>query len=507
MFRKKLISVTITAFLLTSLTPIRAAAEGTQEIKRLSGKSRYETAVAISQEGWSVSNNVILASGANFPDALTGVTLSYEFEAPILLTEKDKVSTAAMNEIIRLQAKNVYILGGTGVISGSVEQGLKDQGYITYRIAGANRAATAAAVGNELRKYEDVSTVFLATGANYPDALSAGPAAAVTRSPILFTETNKLSIETKTAIKNWNISKVVIAGGTGVVSLSVENEIKSMGKTVQRVSGKNRYDTSLKIAGTFNFNLPSYYVTIATGANFPDALAGGALSANRGSVLLLADNTSANTELKSYITTNSFRSLYVYGGTGVISDALMTAIAKCLRPDLYEKPAAPQNLTVKAANIDDALLTWNTVSAADKYKIYRDGTYIAETTSNTYTDNTSFVSNVKYTYYVTGVNYYGEGSPSNSAVFTACTEKAETPENLSASVTAGNRVMLTWNNNFWQVLSFDIYRDGVYLATTDNLFYEDTTAAAKTTYKYKITGYNDYYSKSDFTPEVSVTTN
>lgn len=507
MFKKKFALFLLTVFLLISFTPIRSAAEGSQEIKRLWGKTRYETAVSISQNGWTESNSVILASGANFPDALTGVTLSYEFQALILLTGKDTINTDVLNEIKRLQAKDIYILGGIGVISSQLEQDLKDQGYITHRLAGTNRAATAAAVGNELRKYEEVSTVFLTTGADYPDALSAGPAAAVTGAPILFTDKNTLSAETKTAIKNWNIGKVIIAGGTGVVSQNVENEIESMGKTVERIAGKDRYETSLKIGSAFSSKLCSYYVTIATGINFPDALAGGALSARRGAVLLLSDPASLSTGLKNFITSHMYRSLYVYGGTGAISDSLMTSISKYLRPDLYEKPSAPENLTVKVTNIDDAELTWNPVSAADKYKIYRNDQFIAETTDNTYIDTTEFVSNINYTYYVTAVNYYGEGSPSNSAVFTSVTEKADTPQNLSASVTAENKVRLTWNNNFWQVLSFDIYRDGVYLATTDNEYYEDTSAAFNTTYRYKVTGYNAYYSKSDFTPEVSITTN
>lgn len=125
-----------------------------------------------------------------------------------------------------------------------------------------------------MKKENEIDTVFLTTGANYPDALSIGPIAADYSAPILFTEKDKLNEETKNTINTWNISYIFIVGGTGVISDSVEKELKAMGKNVLRIAGSDRYETSLKIADNFKEYMNPEYITIATGSNFPDALAG-----------------------------------------------------------------------------------------------------------------------------------------------------------------------------------------------------------------------------------------
>lgn len=112
--RIKLLSIFLFITIFICIIPIKASAESQQVIQRIYGSSRYETAAAISKETWNYTQNVIIASGVNFPDALAGVTLSFSLSAPILLTDKNNLNTSAITEIKRLEAENAYILGGTG---------------------------------------------------------------------------------------------------------------------------------------------------------------------------------------------------------------------------------------------------------------------------------------------------------------------------------------------------------------------------------------------------------
>ena len=164
---------------------------------RYSGLDRFATAVQVSTSGWTTSDNVILAYGLDFPDALSGVSLGYIKNAPILLTESNSIPQCTLDEITRLKAKNVYILGSAGVISTQVENTLKAKKLNVNRLEGKDRFLTAVAISNEVMKNNTAKTAIIATGLDYPDALSISSYAAFNKYPILFTLTNDLNKETK----------------------------------------------------------------------------------------------------------------------------------------------------------------------------------------------------------------------------------------------------------------------------------------------------------------------
>ena len=89
-------------------------------IQRLQGLDRYETSISISKSGWKTSDNVVLASGLDFPDALSAAPLAKQLNAPILLIGTT-LDTAINNELNRLQVKNVFVVGGEGVVSKSIK--------------------------------------------------------------------------------------------------------------------------------------------------------------------------------------------------------------------------------------------------------------------------------------------------------------------------------------------------------------------------------------------------
>ena len=152
---------------------------------RLGGADRFETAAKVSAAGWSSAGSVVLASSDGFADALAGVTFAYIKDAPILLTYQDRLPEATASEIARLNAKNLYILGGTGAVSEGLEEDLKEGGYSVQRLSGNDRFETDLAIGNEVLAAGTSKTEVLTTAYNYPDALAISPYAAMNRYPVL----------------------------------------------------------------------------------------------------------------------------------------------------------------------------------------------------------------------------------------------------------------------------------------------------------------------------------
>ncbi len=301
-----------------------------QNFIRLSGKSRANTAVAISRELYTFSSFVIIASGENYADALAGVPLAYTYSAPILLMGKGSSYDATYNDLKRLEADQVFILGGEAAVSMDVEDRLVRDGYNVTRIYGKTRHETSAEIGNIVKNnYGRVDEVFFVCANNYPDALSISNVAAIKGVPILFIDgSGKLNSEVENFIKENNVKTATIIGGTGAISASAEKNIKACGiKNVTRISGKNRYETCLEVNNAYAELFVGDALCAATGENFPDALAGGALAANFNAPLVLVDNKSLSQSQKDYISGQTVQNVYVFGGSGVVSDKVAKEIA------------------------------------------------------------------------------------------------------------------------------------------------------------------------------------
>lgn len=136
MIRKKhfILSFFLISILVFAYAPIASASTSTE---RISGYDRYQTAVAISQNGWPAgSDSAILAFGEDFPDALSAGPLSGKYNAPILLTGTYSLNIDTEAELKRLKVKKVYIIGGQAVISKDVERQLSLLKIATERLAG-----------------------------------------------------------------------------------------------------------------------------------------------------------------------------------------------------------------------------------------------------------------------------------------------------------------------------------------------------------------------------------
>jgi putative cell wall-binding protein len=291
------------------------------EFDRLYGGSRYETSVEISKFGASHADYVVLATGEDFPDALCAAPLATKYEAPILLTHKSSLPTVVENEINRLKPKEVFLVGGSGVISDNIKTVLQNKGIKVTRISGPNRYETSL----EVAKYVNSTKqeVFVVTGENYPDALSIGAYAGNKQIPILLTDKNKLPDKINNFIKSKGITKAYVIGGSGVVGNSVVSSLPN----AERIYGSNRYETNIEVLARFEFFFGETY--FATGESFADALSGAALAGAFNNPIVLVSDSMPN-DIVEMIKENKdmMKMKKILGGPGAVSDSIINRIFK-----------------------------------------------------------------------------------------------------------------------------------------------------------------------------------
>jgi putative cell wall-binding protein len=168
-----------------------------------------------------------VATGTNYPDALAGVAVAGGAPGPILLTQPDGLPAETAAELARLQPGRIVVLGGPGVVSDGVLAALDGYapGAVT-RVAGPDRYATAVAVSSGT--FAGATTLFVATGASFPDALGGGPAAGMVPGPLLLVKPTSLPAVVAAEIARLGPEGVVILGGTGAVSTAVATQIEAV---------------------------------------------------------------------------------------------------------------------------------------------------------------------------------------------------------------------------------------------------------------------------------------
>jgi len=315
--------------LITLSVPIASVQAASVQItpERLAGASRTLTAIEVSKEGWPEgSSAVVLTRGDDFPDALAGSTLAAAYSSPILLTDSKTLSPETDSEITRLHPTTIYILGGTGAVSASVESYLSSK-YIVKRLAGSSRYDTAAAIASYLKDAGKLKTTkaIIAYARNFPDALAISSWAAYNSVPILLSETNAVPDATSNALDDLGITQTIIVGGTGVIGSGVESQLPSP----TRYGGASRYETAVNIINGLELKTDTMFV--ATGENFPDALAGSALAAKTGSAIVLVGAT-LDSSVQNFLVehTGKVNNVYVLGGSGVVHQNTVDSLVSIL---------------------------------------------------------------------------------------------------------------------------------------------------------------------------------
>ena len=296
---------------------IRVSA-GVPWISRLARQNRYGTAAAISQSQFPGGvSDVMVATGTNFPDALAGSAAAGNLGWPMLLTTRDALPAQTRAEVERLNPQRIWILGGEGAISEAVRADLAQYAATgqAFRLAGADRYATAVAISQQWYGV-GVPAAFIATGTNFPDALAGAPAAALHDAPLLLVKPGEIPAATAAELDRLDPQRIYVLGGPGAVSDAVAAGLQPYTTgPVTRLWGANRYATAAAVARAFWGLSPAF---VATGQNFPDALAGGAAAGRNGVPLLLAVTGGVPAATGQEILRMQSSWLVLLGGAGVL---------------------------------------------------------------------------------------------------------------------------------------------------------------------------------------------
>ena len=300
---------------------------------RLAGDTRLGTMAEIVEQGFKKSDWAIVTKAWNYPDALGAAALAGAYGCPIVTTDVDRLSPEAEEQLRRIKARYVLVLGDKASVSAGTVSQIKALPSVesVKRLAGPTRYETSLAVYKQFRakRKSGYDTLVVVTGAAFADALSIGPYAYAKGSPMLLADPKRgLTADMVAAVKaDKNVKKVLIVTTGDAVNVSkVKRQLP--GKAFTVIAGSNVYDTNKQVVNhELRNGMALNSVLVATGESFADALAGGPLAGKTGSVLVLAKG--AGSAGVSVLAANraSIKYGYILGGPPTISDAVCQAIA------------------------------------------------------------------------------------------------------------------------------------------------------------------------------------
>ena len=292
-----------------------AVAAGGPTVTRSAGDDRIATAITTADRRWPTgAKAVVLARSDDFADALAGIALAAAKSGPLLVTPSSDLDPRVATALTRLLAPGatVYALGGGAALSDRVTAAVDALGFHLVRLAGADRYATAVAVADALG---DPAKVIEVTGTDFPDGLTAGPAAAQTGAAVLLTAGPTQASATADYLAAHPGPRWAVGGPAAAAD-----------PTATPVAGVDRYATAVAVAVTF-FGPPTE-IGLATGAEPADALAGGADQAALHAPLLLTDSSQLPSAVAGYLAgvSATLTDVTVYGGPAAVSDTVTAQI-------------------------------------------------------------------------------------------------------------------------------------------------------------------------------------
>jgi putative cell wall-binding protein len=297
---------------------------------RIAGANRFDTSVRLSSARFSDSADVpvVIVNGLDYPDALSGGPLATALGATMLMVTPTSIPTETQEELLRLDPTLIVIVGGTGVVSGSVATQLTS--YVTnpanvVRIAGANRYDTSRRALQFAFDGVLPSQILLATGRNFPDALSAGAAAGFVDGGLLLVDGSAATLDTATRELLIDAGvPVTIVGGTGSISSGIQQTLVSLGLFDVRLSGTDRYSTSALVAAHFFGYADEAF--LVNGSGFADALATGPLAASVGGPVYLSTSTCLPLSVWADLNVLAANVVTTVGGRALLSDNVQNLV-------------------------------------------------------------------------------------------------------------------------------------------------------------------------------------
>ncbi|TFC08836.1 cell wall-binding repeat-containing protein [Cryobacterium sp. MDB2-33-2] len=306
---------------------------------RLSGADRYATSAAISASRFAPGAGVVyVANGLTFPDALSGAALAGSQGAPVLLVAADGIPAPIAAELTRLKPGRIVVLGGENSVGASVATALGaftaggGPGAVS-RVSGVDRYETSAAISAS-GFAPGRPVVYVASGSNFPDALSGAPVAGSQGAPMLLVPTDGIPEPIAAELTRLKPGRIVVLGGENSVGASVASQlagfttgvgvgdVAAAAGNVSRIAGADRFATSAAIsAASFASGVPVVY--LANGSNFPDALSGAAVAGDADAPILLVAADSIPAVIQAELTRLRPGKIVVLGGENSVNSAIL----------------------------------------------------------------------------------------------------------------------------------------------------------------------------------------
>lgn len=290
------------------------------QISELVGNDRFDTAVKVSQTGWSTSQNAVLVNASSLTDALSVTPFAAQEDAPVLLSDVNNLNPTTKSEIIRLGVKNVYVIGGTSAISENIVNELKSMGITVERISGEDRYKTSLAIANRFNNVSEIAVVNGEKG--FADAVSIAPVCARDNMAIVYASPQNGLSTFNDFMKTHNIKTSYIIGGTNVLS----NELVSTLNNPVRIAGADRNSTNLDIIKKFYSNgnnnkieLKNIFVAKNGYGNqndLIDALSVGVIASKQNSPIMLVSPKGLDSNQRAILSDISIKQIIKVGGNG-----------------------------------------------------------------------------------------------------------------------------------------------------------------------------------------------
>jgi len=309
-----------TAIALAGVAPANAANE---QVVRLAGNDRIETAIAISQNNYPPSGSasaVVLVNSLVPADSLVGGPLAYRTSSPILVTPPAALDSRTEQEIARVLPKDsvVYLVGGPAAVSNNVETRLKNIGYRTTRFAGRDRFETSVFVAQGMVTNNQF---FVANGQTFTDALIAGSAAANTSAAVLLSNGSTLTPQ----VRDYETTQ------SDKTRYAIGSPAAQADPGATAITGTDQYDLAAKVAVQFYGDASA--AGIASGVNFPDAMAGAPHAKRAGGPILLTDPNQLSEPTRAYLKShaNTINLAFIYGGPSAVSTSVDPQVMQAIQ--------------------------------------------------------------------------------------------------------------------------------------------------------------------------------
>lgn len=422
-------------------------------VERLYGATRFETAANVATQGWETSKVAILASGMdeNLVDALTAAPFAKSIDAPILLTEGNKIPKATIDALKVLEVEEVYTVSGV-IKKDALLQAFEDNELeITVKdeLGGLDRFETATNIAKQLK---DVKGIMVTTAYTYADALSVASIAAAKNMPILLTNQDGLpdsEADYLASIKD-QVTETYVLGGDALISEAIYDKLPGEdGETKTRIFGEDRFATNLEVLKEFQeLQYDKVYVANGQDDHLVDALVVSSLAAKTNSPIVLANNDlskDAENYLLPKLKTNSIVAL---GGSTIVADKALTF--NHVRPQDF---GIMQFSGVNGYNVGFEVVDGKTARDLEKVEVtlYKGDTVLAKNTSlNKLFNQYPTAIQLSTPFNIDG-NFNGDGywtySDWNGTVLDIPTKAAITVTYLDGSVYRVENTNVTGNRN------------------------------------------------------------